>query len=617
MTTSATASTGLGSPSTEIVSTRDQVIATQTGSSSATTATTTTTTIVTATTAPPVTTTAAATTSVSATTATLSTVTAATGTLATTPCGQPTASVPTAPTTTGSTTTVASVGSTVASPSASTLVLDGHGFGHGVGMSQWGAYGYAVHGWSAAQILGHYYPSTTIGTDPPTTVRVLVSGPDVRVRIGSQAAWRVVDGEGTSVSLPAGSRVVSAGLVVDGHRLVSPVTVAGSSPLLVGGRPYRGRLDLVSNGARVDVVDVVGMESYLDGVVGAEMPASWPAAALEAQAIAARSYALSEIDDVVTAEPFDLYGDTRSQAYGGIESESPPVSAAVAATAHQVVLYRGAVARTYYSASSGGETVSAAEAFGTPLPYLVSVADPFDTLSPFHDWGPVEIGAAAAGKALGVAGPLLSLQTVNGPSGHVETATAVSEIEQLSLSGPDVAADLGLRSSWFEVGWLSLDATQSPVAFGASVDLSGVASGLGDVELEAEVSGAGWQPVETIVPARGGSFTVALTPHQTTRYRLLAGRASGATITVTVAASVSAALSGGAVTGAVRPGLVGTAVELERQVGPSWQPVAAATTGTGGVFTIAAPTTPGTYRVGCAPVGALAAGASTLFELAA
>src|SRR6185436_16827080 len=90
--------------------------------------------------------------------------------------------------------------------------------------------------------------------------------------------------------------------------------------------PYRGRMSVSSDGKLVQVIDTVGLESYLKGVVPAEMPSTWPAEALKAQAVAARSFALANL---ATGRPFDLYGDTRSQVFGGVKVENDATSAAV------------------------------------------------------------------------------------------------------------------------------------------------------------------------------------------------------------------------------------------------------------------------------------------------
>ena len=436
----------------------------------------------------------------------------------------------TARTTVASTTT----GTVTTSTAATTFVVSGHGYGHGMGMGQWGAYGYALHGWSDTQILSHYYPGTTLGQDPSQRIRVLLAEGVAKATVGSAAPWQVVDGDGTKLRLPAGSLVVPASLRLEGRRLVSPLTFRpGRSPVEAGPLAYRGTLVIDSTGRKLDLVNLVPLESYLDGVVGEEMPATWPAAALQAQAIAARSYALAQVADAVTERPFDLYDDWRSQAYGGIAAETPAVTAAVAATAGEIVLYGGRVATTYFSSSTGGETASAAEGTGTAVPYLVSVADPYDTLSPDHDWGPLLFSAASAGKELGLDGPLLDLQVPPG-SGHVPSVTAVGPGGQVTLTGEQVQSDLGLRSTWFQVGVLALKPEPAPVVAGTAVTLTGTVEGLSGVALEAEPAGGPWRTVAPVLPDSAGSFSVAVTPAVTTLYRLATGSVRGALIEVAV-----------------------------------------------------------------------------------
>jgi stage II sporulation protein D len=421
------------------------------------------------------------------------------------------------------------------SSAATTLVVTGHGFGHGMGMGQWGAYGYALHGWSAGQILGHYFPGTELGKDGGPRVRVLLADAVPSLTVGSAAPWRLVDGAGTSLALPAGPLEVSARLKVAGHRLVSPLTFRpGRSPVEVSGVPYRGRLVLSSDGKAVQLVNVVSLEAYLPGVVAEEMPSTWPSAALQAQAIAARSYALSQTETVPASSPFDLYSDSRSQVYGGIQAETPAVTEAVAATRGQVVLYRGKVATTLFSASSGGETMSSVDGTGLPVPYLVAVPDPYDTLSPYHDWGPVLLSAAEAGKALKVRGGLSDIVSTLDLSGRVASATVVSGGGTVTLTGNQVRDDLDLRSSWFQVGILSLEPVRAPVAPGTATELTGVVHGVGDVSLEAQGANGSWMTVAAIDPADDGSFTVAVAPQATTLFRLSAGNVRGGLITVRV-----------------------------------------------------------------------------------
>jgi 5'-3' exonuclease len=270
------------------------------------------------------------------------------------------------------------------------LVIEGAGNGHGVGMSQVGAEGLALHGYTATQILSHYYTGTSLER--------LRGGRSVTVLL--QSGLRSVVFRGAS---RAGARHLNPGSLYiarnepggeialeNAHgrplaRLAAPLHVTGASPLTLDGAAlsgvidgrYRGSLELTESGRRLDVINRVGLESYLKGVVPAESPASWPAAELEAQAIAARSYA-------ITSQPqqgFDLYGDTRSQQYGGYNAETPATDAAVSATSGEVVAYAGVPVTTFYFASSGGETESVQDAFAgaAPEPYLTAVLDPFDT----------------------------------------------------------------------------------------------------------------------------------------------------------------------------------------------------------------------------------------------
>jgi len=114
------------------------------------------------------------------------------------------------------------------------------------------------------------------------------------------------------------------------------------------------------------------------------MPASWPTAALRAQAVAARSYALST---QVDGNGFGLYDTTASQVYEGIGSEAASSNRAAMDTNGEVVTYNGTVAQTYFMASSGGRTESVEWSFyGPPIPYLKSVRDPYDYYSPLHKW---------------------------------------------------------------------------------------------------------------------------------------------------------------------------------------------------------------------------------------
>jgi stage II sporulation protein D len=483
-------------------------------------------------------------------------------------------------------------------------------------MGQWGAYGYALHGWSAEKILAHYYSGTTVGTAPTQIVRVLLQEANGKVALGSQGAWSLVDGVGQEMNLPAGPLDVPASLQIDGRTLVSPVMFTpGKQSVEVGKNAYHGGLLVISNGKKLQVVNIVDLESYLQGVVGSEVPTTWPEAALEAQAIAARSYALAKLETVVTASPFSLYADSRSQVYGGIAGETPATTKAVQATAGKVVLYKGRVATTYFSSSSGGETAPGVDRKGRPLPYLAPVADPYDKLSPYHDWGPVLVSAKAAGEALGLDAPLLDLQPSGPASGHVTTATAVDPQGTKTLTGAQVQSALGLRSTWFELGWLSLVPPTGPVPVGGTPTLTGAARGLTGVTVQMRVPGAAWQTLGPVTPDSAGAFTVEISPVGTTWYRLASGRVRGALIKVETGGAVTASVAQDAITGAVSAKAAGAPIFLDRKDGDSWITVSTAIAGTDGTFAFRPLPPAGTYRVRCKPGHGLPSGTTSVLTI--
>jgi len=339
------------------------------------------------------------------------------------------------------------------------LLIDGAGNGHGVGMSQMGAEGLALHGYSYQQILAYYYTGTAIGTLPTApTVSVLLQGG--RRSIAFVATQDVRAGSvalrgGGYIARPSGASLISIYAPRSHHTLIvgSEVTITSGTPFTLAGRTgggvkdgrFDGALELVRRGERVDAIDIVGLEDYVAGVVPVESSPSWPAAELEAQAIAARTYAVTT---QVNGE-FELYGDTRSQAYGGIGAQTPSTDAAVTATASQVVTYNGTPVTTYYFASSGGETEDVQNAFpgAAPEPWLVAVSDPYDA----SRFGPIELTLAQAQKDLGklLDGTLEGIDvTQRGASPRIVTAQVLGSAGTTSVTGAQLAAALHLPSTW-------------------------------------------------------------------------------------------------------------------------------------------------------------------------
>ena len=215
--------------------------------------------------------------------------------------------------------------------------------------------------------------------------------------------------------LPAGEIVLKPDLklVVAGKPKALPgplsFTPAKGTTLTLDGKGYRGELRATAIAKALQIVDTVALDQYILGVVPGEMPKEWPAAALQSQAVAARSYALASI---VKNRDFDLYADPRSQMYYGVAAESPTTTAAVKATKNQVLTYGGKVATTFYYSSSGGRTASSEDVFGLALPYLQSRPDPWDTGSPYHRWAPRSFTATTLAAAFGLSAPVVDVVIV-------------------------------------------------------------------------------------------------------------------------------------------------------------------------------------------------------------
>lgn len=503
------------------------------------------------------------------------------------------------------------------------FLVSGRGWGHGVGLSQWGAYGFARQGVAYDRILAHYYQGTTLGPAPLSRVRVLLVPGRARVTISSESPFRVQDALGNTFALKEGPHAFGPGLQMrvnnrkKPNRLTGPLTfLPGASPLRLD-RPYRGQLVVASSGGKVRVVNHVGLEAYLFGVVPGEMPFYWVPEALKAQAVAARTYAMAVRK---SGSDFDLYPDVRSQVYGGIKSERASTTAAVQATSGKVVLYQGRIATTYFFSTSGGRTASVADVWpGSPrVPYLVSVEDPYDSLSPHHQWGPFAVQNARLAKVLGVSGRLLDVRLDVGPSGRVRNVTGVGTVGEVAVTGADVRRALGLRSTWFRIGLLFLYPPTAPVTYNTNVTLTGVARGLSAVTLEQRpAGGTAWKRAATARAGRDGAVSVTTKPRETGEYRLVANQLRSAPITVQVAPLLRfyAMPDPTTLRGYARPILPGAPVVIQRQDGAAWRNVVQAPVDANGDFQVTFDITPGTYRARLAPGRRFAPGVSPVLRV--
>ena len=270
--------------------------------------------------------------------------------------------------------------------------VKGGGFGHGVGMSAYGAYGMAEHGWSYRKILRHYYQHTRIRElRKARTVRVLLNIDPGNVYFsGAERACGVDLTESRTYGAKlAGNRVRlirqnGRKLADCGRRLR---TENDGRVVFKGLGRYRGGVEVVPTGSSsgsLNAINAVSVNAYVKGVIPNESIPSWPMEALRTQAVASRSFALT---GGVDGNGFDLYNDTRSQVYGPISTEYRRTNRAASQTSKQVVTFKKKVALTVFSASSGGHTENVENIwFGDPVPYLQGVRDPYDDVSPYHRW---------------------------------------------------------------------------------------------------------------------------------------------------------------------------------------------------------------------------------------
>jgi len=391
------------------------------------------------------------------------------------------------------------------------VTIDGAGNGHGYGLSQWGAYGYAVdHGWSAAQILDHYYNGTVASTVPlDTTITVRLQNlDDAQTAVVSESGGLMVDGvaggpwksvlarevspsvysvwarSDAQVCPAASGNPVSSGWTLVAGAVAAKVDIRTQADTSTAGFPslpavcgpggkvrsYRGFIRAVNGTAGENrTVNVAPIEHYLRSVIAKEVSPSWSVAgggkgaqALQAQAVAARSYALAE-----NRYSYAKTCDTICQIYLGaasrdsigssyVQIEYPSTDAAVLATAgvvRRVGSASGAIAYTMFAASSGGHT---AAGVGAQMPFQAVVDEGDDTsLNPNFRWSSTLTGSAISGVYPGI-GTFVSLTVLsrNGLGewgGRVTSIRITGSTTSITRTGDQFRSAFGLKSNWFSV----------------------------------------------------------------------------------------------------------------------------------------------------------------------
>jgi SpoIID/LytB domain protein len=334
--------------------------------------------------------------------------------------------------------------------------IGGHGWGHGVGMSQYGAYGAATLGCTYTEILSAYYPGTSLATEDETeTIRIRLSGlPGETITVTAldgPVEWENPDGSEETLDEGAERTVEMREAGQPPHR----IHLDGTRVSLSGyAHTYkRGTIEIYP---RFTTVAVLDLEEYLYGL--AEVPKLWPSDTLRAQVIAGRTYALRWVRTKGDAWQTDscrchITDTPLHQAYTGASHESGPGVAewlaAVHGTAGQVLRYEGALIQALYSSSHGGHSVGNQFRWGTDqLPYLAPVDDSrweLEVSNPNRVWS-VGVSAERLGEIADVGTAVSAQVTDTGPGGRIARLRVEGSAGGADLTGVQVQSRLGLRA---------------------------------------------------------------------------------------------------------------------------------------------------------------------------
>lgn len=366
-------------------------------------------------------------------------------------------------------------------PSSRTVTFRGHGFGHGIGMSQYGAQGAARSGKTFKEILAAYYPGTTL-SERTGSIRVLLgaaTSSTVTVTARSGLAYRnMVSGKRIVLPATRNGKTVSQWRIIpltaDPRKSVLQYRTGSTwtaydrnfwtgdaqfeatkvALVMPGGsvREYRTsvRSAVPSKGATTrKTVNVTSIDNYTLGVVAAEMPSSWEPEALKAQSVAARTYGVRSL---TPSRYYDVCDTTSCQVYKGVAGQTATTDKVVLATLGAILTYQGAPAFTQYSSSSGGASAPGSQ------PYLKGRLDAWDDWSgnANHDWT-ASVPAATIEKAYPQVGTLRSLKVTKRDlmgdwAGRVESITLTGTKGSTTVTGPQLRFALGLRSHYFRLG---------------------------------------------------------------------------------------------------------------------------------------------------------------------
>ncbi len=355
------------------------------------------------------------------------------------------------------------------------FIITGSGFGHGVGLSQIGAEGLALEGKSASDILTYYFPGTQVTTAPITQ--------DIRVNIAHQSTYQAITGTNLAlfrgdlttapIAIPQGAvlkfasvgKVISPTISMKGSptQVLSPATyfsVTWSGSVKVAGISLKyGFIGIRANAGKMEVTATMKLDTeYIYGV--SEMSSAWPTAAIQAQAIASRTYGLSRINLIRKECDCNVYNTIYDQHYVGASKESEPANgllwrAAVDATAGMSITYNGNPINVYFFSSSGGTTQRSEDVWGTSFPYLTNVPDPYSldlVLNPTYSHWQRVLNQSDLTKAFGLPDVATMVADSRTMTNSVISVTATSSAGVKSTLPVGIfKTKLKIPASWFQI----------------------------------------------------------------------------------------------------------------------------------------------------------------------
>ena len=220
------------------------------------------------------------------------------------------------------------------------------------------------------------------------------------------------------------------------------VRTSDSRGIWVGQKRYAGKLNIVIGDKDISVVNIIGVENYLSSVVGSEMPTKWPMEALEAQAIASRTYALKQKGNSL----FDIDSTNKNQVYNGLESRTFKTKKAVRATRSLVLVYKNKLINALFHSSSAGMTENSQDVWKNEFPYLSSVKD-FDKDNPKLQWKK-RFSNEELQKLFPRIGGIKQIEILSITStGRVKNVKIQGEYGSVQISGSDIRKKMNLKST--------------------------------------------------------------------------------------------------------------------------------------------------------------------------